>query len=100
MKSVFTILAVISLVCAAIVGLYGIAKVQEPWTELEDVAHLFPLFASLISGALLSAFAASVIHGLEQQVAATKELHAAIVGKSKGEKPSLLDRLSQDKLKP
>ena len=43
----------------------------------------------LIAGAFLSAFAASVLHGFDRQVAATKELHGAIVASAKGEEPSL-----------
>ena len=53
--------------------------------------------APLISGTLLSAFAASVLHGFDRQVAATKELHAAIIALANGEQTAPLDRLSKDK---
>ena len=88
MKIAFILLAIACLAGAAFVGIYGLLEYAY-WEDLEEIMYLFLPFASLISGALLSAFAASVLHGFDRQVAATKELHGAIVASAKGEEPSL-----------
>ena len=90
MKIVFIVLAIVCCFGAVlVVGSAAILLISEPWSDFEDVAYLFPVMTLLISGALLSAFAASVLHGFDRQVAATKELHSAIVASAKGEEPSL-----------
>ena len=89
MKIVFIVLAIVCCFGAVLVGSAAILLILEPWNDFEDVAYLFLIMTLLISGALLSAFAASVLHGFDRQVAATKELHSAIVASAKGEEPSL-----------
>jgi len=89
MKIVFIVLAVVCFFLALLVGSAAILLLSEPFNDFEDVAYLFLIMTLLISGALLSAFAASVLHGFDRQVAATKELHSAIVASAKGEEPSL-----------
>lgn len=89
MKIVFIVLAIVCCFVAVLVGSAAILLISEPWNDFEDVAYLFLIMTLLISGALLSAFAASVLHGFDRQVAATKELHSAIVASGKGEEPSL-----------
>ena len=89
MKIVFIVLAIVCCFVAVLVGSAAILLISEPWNDFEDVAYLFLIMTLLISGALLSAFAASVLHGFDRQVAATKELHGAIVASAKGEEPSL-----------
>ncbi|MDA8552973.1 hypothetical protein N9L14_01075 [Alphaproteobacteria bacterium] len=79
MKIVFIVLAVGCVLPGGYMGALVIAGVPDVW----------PYATSLIAGALLSAFAASVLHGFDRQIAATKELHAAIVASATGEEPSL-----------
>ena len=79
MKIVFIVLAVVCVLPGVYLGALAIAGLPDVW----------PYVTSLITGGLLSAFAASVLHGFDRQVAATKELHSAIVASAKGEEPSL-----------
>ena len=89
MKIVFIVLAVVCFFLALLVGSAAILLLSEPFNDFEDVAYLFQIMAVLVSGGMLSAFAASVLHGFDRQVAATKELHSAIVASAKGEEPAL-----------
>ena len=79
MKIVFIVLAVVCVLSGGYMGALAIAGLPDVW----------PYVTSLITGGLLSAFAASVLHGFDRQVAATKELHGAIVASAKGEEPAL-----------
>ena len=79
MKIVFILLAVVCVLPGVYLGALAIAGLPDVW----------PYVTSLITGGLLSAFAASVLHGFDRQITATKELHSAIVASAKGEEPAL-----------
>lgn len=80
MKETFSILAVVSLVAALVSIVFAIG-----WDSLQAISWA----VALVCSALFNAFAASVLHGFDRQVAATKQLHSAIIASAKGEEPSL-----------
>ena len=80
MVPTFSILAFASLAAGGLSIVFAIG-----WDSLQAISWAVALFCS----ALFNAFAASVLHGFDRQVAATKELHSAIVASGKGEEPSL-----------